>query len=41
MLRTRLTERFNLQYPIMPTPMAMHSRATLAAAVSRAGSVLG
>jgi nitronate monooxygenase len=39
MLRTRLTEMFGLQYPLMSAPMALHSGATLAAAVSNAGGL--
>jgi nitronate monooxygenase len=37
MLRTRLTELFGIEYPIMSAPMAQHSGGTLAAAVSSAG----
>ena len=37
MLKTRLTERFGLQYPIMSSPMAGHSSGAFAAAVSNAG----
>jgi len=39
MLKTRFTELFGLDYPIMSAPMAMHSGATLAAAVSSAGGL--
>ncbi len=39
MLRTRLTERFDLQYPIMSAPMSQHSGGRLAAAVSAAGGL--
>jgi nitronate monooxygenase len=39
MLRTRMTERFGLQYPIMSAPMALHSGGRLAAAVSQAGGL--
>lgn len=39
MLRTRFTELLGLDYPIMSAPMAMHSGATLAAAVSSAGGL--
>ncbi len=39
MIRTRFTEMFSLQYPIMSAPMAMHSGGTLAAAVSKAGAL--
>lgn len=39
MLATRFTEMFGLQYPIMSAPMAMHSGATIAAAVSSAGAL--
>ena len=39
MLRTRFTELFGLDYPVMSAPMAMHSGATLAAAVSAAGAL--
>jgi nitronate monooxygenase len=38
-LRTRLTERLGIEYPIMSAPMAMHSSGRLAAAVSRAGGL--
>jgi nitronate monooxygenase len=38
-LRTRFTELFQTQHPIMSAPMAMHSGGTLAAAVSAAGGV--
>jgi nitronate monooxygenase len=36
-IRTRITEMFGLQYPIISAPMALHSGGTLAAAVSVAG----
>ena len=39
MLKTRFTELFGLQYPVMSAPMAMHSGGTLAAAVSAAGAI--
>jgi nitronate monooxygenase len=39
MLRTRFTELLGLDYPIMSAPMAMHSGATIAAAVSNAGGL--
>jgi nitronate monooxygenase len=39
MLRTRFTEMFGLDYPVMSAPMAMHSGGTLAAAVSAAGGL--
>lgn len=39
MLRTRFTELLGLDYPIMSAPMAMHSGATLAAAVSGVGGL--
>ncbi|MEX2159923.1 MAG: nitronate monooxygenase [Dehalococcoidia bacterium] len=39
MLRTRITELFDLRYPVISAPMAMHSGGTLAAAVSRAGGL--
>ena len=39
MIRTRFTEMFGLQHPIMSAPMAMHSGGTLAAAVSAAGGL--
>lgn len=39
MIRTRITEMFGLQYPILSAPMAMHSGGTLAAAVSQAGGL--
>ena len=39
MLRTRFTELFDLRYPIMSAPMAMHSGAALATAVSSAGAL--
>jgi nitronate monooxygenase len=39
MLRTRFTEMFGLEYPVMSAPMAMHSGGTLAAAVSAAGGL--
>jgi nitronate monooxygenase len=37
MLKTRLTEKYGLRYPVLGAPMAMHSSAGLAAAVTRAG----
>jgi nitronate monooxygenase len=39
MIRTRFTELFGLEHPIMSAPMAMHSGGTLAAAVSGAGGM--
>ena len=39
MLRTRITENFGIQYPIMSAPMGMHSSGKLAAAVSNAGAL--
>lgn len=39
MLRTRITELFGVQYPIMSAPMAMHSGGRLAGAVSAAGGL--
>lgn len=39
MLRSRFTELFGLDYPVMSAPMANHSGATLAAAVSNAGGL--
>ncbi len=38
-LRTRFTDLFDLAHPVMSAPMAMHSSATLAAAVSEAGGL--
>lgn len=39
MLRTRFTEMFGLDHPVMSAPMALHSGGTLAGAVSRAGGL--
>ncbi|HEY7946970.1 MAG TPA: nitronate monooxygenase [Acidimicrobiales bacterium] len=39
MIRTRFTEMFGLDHPVMSAPMAMHSGGTLAAAVSVAGGL--
>ncbi len=39
MLRTRITEMFGVEYPVMSAPMAMHSGGRLAAAVSKAGGI--
>jgi len=39
MLRTRFTEMFGLDHPVMSAPMAQHSGGTLAAAVSAAGGL--
>lgn len=39
MLRTRITEMFGIEYPVMSAPMALHSGGTLAAAVSKAGGL--
>ena len=38
-MRTRFTELFGLRYPIISAPMAMHSGARLAAAVSEGGGL--
>jgi nitronate monooxygenase len=38
-LRTRFTERFGLDHPVMSAPMALHSGGTLAGAVSAAGGL--
>ena len=39
MLRTRVTEKFGINYPIMSAPMGMHSSSGIAAAVSNAGAL--
>jgi len=39
MLHTRFTEIFDLRFPVMSAPMAMHSGAALAASVSEAGGL--
>ena len=39
MIRTRLTERFGIQHPIICAPMAYVTGGALAAAVSRAGGL--
>lgn len=39
MIRTRFTDLFGLEHPVMSAPMAMHSGGTLAAAVSAAGGM--
>jgi nitronate monooxygenase len=39
MLKTRLTEKYGLRYPIIGAPMANHSSASLAAAVTKAGGL--
>jgi nitronate monooxygenase len=39
MLRTRFSEMFGLEYPLMSAPMAMHSGGALAGAVSAAGGL--
>jgi nitronate monooxygenase len=39
MLRTRFSEMFGLDYPLMSAPMAMHSSGMLAGAVSAAGGL--
>ena len=39
MIRTRFTEMFGLDHPVMSAPMARHSGGTLAAAVSAAGGL--
>ena len=41
MLKTRVTELFGIEYPVMSSAMAMHTGATLAAAVSNAGGLGG
>jgi nitronate monooxygenase len=41
MLKTRLTEKYGLRYPILGAPMANHSSASLAAAVTKAGGLGG
>jgi nitronate monooxygenase len=38
-LRTRFTDLFGLEHPLLSAPMAMHSSANLAAAVSGAGAL--
>jgi nitronate monooxygenase len=38
-IRTRFTDMFGLAHPLMAAPMAMHSGATLAAAVTSAGAM--
>ena len=37
MIRTRFTERFGVQHPLLSAPMALHSGGTLAGAVTAAG----
>jgi nitronate monooxygenase len=39
MLKTRLTEKYGLRYPIIGAPMANHSSAPLAVAVTQAGGL--
>ncbi len=39
MIRTRVTQMFGIDYPVMSAPMALHSGGTLAAAVSNAGGL--
>lgn len=39
MLRTRFTDMFDLDHPVMSAPMALHSGGTLASAVSAAGGM--
>ena len=39
MLKTKVTERFGIQYPVMSAPMSLHSGGRLAAAVSQAGGL--
>ncbi len=39
MLKTRFTEKYGLRYPILGAPMANHSGANLAAAVTKAGGL--
>ncbi len=41
MLKTRLTEKYGLSYPILGAPMANHSSASLAAGVTKAGGLGG
>jgi nitronate monooxygenase len=41
MLKTRLTQKYALRYPIVGAPMANHSGASLAAAVTKAGALGG
>jgi nitronate monooxygenase len=38
-IRSRFTERFGLNYPLMSAPMSMHSSGRFAAAVSNAGAL--
>jgi len=38
-LRTRFTEAFGLEHPLMSAPMVMHSGGRLAGAVSAAGAL--
>src|SRR4029079_1212882 len=38
-LRTRFTDMFGIDHPVMSAPMARHSGGTLAAAVSAAGGL--
>ena len=39
MLKTRITEKFGLKYPIMSAPMSLHSGGQLAGAVTQAGGL--
>ena len=39
MIRTRFTQLFGIEHPVMSAPMAMHSGGTLAAAVTSAGGM--
>lgn len=39
MLKTRLTEKYGLRYPIVGAPMALHTSASLAVAVTKAGGL--
>ncbi len=39
MIKTRITDMFSIDYPIMSSPMSEHSGGTLAAAVSKAGGL--
>lgn len=39
MIRTRFTEMFDLQYPVMSAPMALHSGGTIAGTISAAGGL--
>ena len=39
MIKTRLTERFDIEHPILSAPMALICGGALAAAVTRAGGL--